>query len=130
MKKSSTTSGTRRRSLASADLPTMADRFSSRFASPSSVELVIRRKRSVSTCSTIRLLMTSSVKLCAYIARTMRSSSLAGKMSPSTLYTLPVRPGSRSASMARTRSNSVSSTRPSRVLVLTKLKIKQSRSWR
>ena len=37
-KKSSITSGTSRRSLASADLPTIAERFSSRFASPSSVE--------------------------------------------------------------------------------------------
>ncbi len=37
-KKSSITSGTSRRSFASADLPTMAERFSSRLARPSSVE--------------------------------------------------------------------------------------------
>ena len=40
-KKSSITSGTSRRSLASADLPTMAERFSSRLARPSSVDSVI-----------------------------------------------------------------------------------------
>ena len=45
-KKSSITSGTSRRSLASTDLPTIAERFSSLFASPSSVDSVIARNRS------------------------------------------------------------------------------------
>jgi hypothetical protein len=40
-KKSSITSGMRRRSRASADFPRRAPRFSSRFASPSSVDEVI-----------------------------------------------------------------------------------------
>ena len=45
MKKSSMTSGTRRRSRASADLPIRAERFNSRLARPSRVESVIWRKR-------------------------------------------------------------------------------------
>ena len=75
----------------------------------------MRRKRSLSTCSTIRLLMTSSVRLRAYISRSIRSSWLAGKTSPRTLKTLPVRWGSRSSSMLSIRSNSLWRTRPSRV---------------
>jgi hypothetical protein len=50
-----------------------------RRASPSRVERVMRRKRSLSTCSTMRPLMTSSVRLQAYISRSIRSSWLAGK---------------------------------------------------
>lgn len=45
IKKSSITSGTSRRSLASADLPMIAARFSSRLANPSRAEWVIWRKR-------------------------------------------------------------------------------------
>ncbi|OQB49579.1 MAG: hypothetical protein BWX99_02989 [Deltaproteobacteria bacterium ADurb.Bin151] len=126
VKKSSITSGTRRRSLASADLPTIAERFNSFLASPSRVELVICLKRFVSISWIIRFLMTSSVRLWAYISRSMRSSKLAGKTSPKTLNIFPVRCGSRSSSIFCIRSNSFCSTRPSRVLVVTKLKMRQS----
>ena len=53
----------------------------------------------MSTSSTMRSLMTSSVRLRAYISRSIRSSWLAGKTSPRTLNTLPVRWGSRSSSI-------------------------------
>ena len=95
----------------------MAERFNSRLASPSSVESVICRKRPVSTFSTMRSLMTSSVRLRAYMSRIIVSSWLAGKTSPRTLNTLPVRCGSRSSSIGLMRSKSFCRTRPSRVLV-------------
>ena len=56
-KKSSITSGTSRRSFASTDLPTMADRFSSRFARPSSVDWVMGRNRLISMSRTMRSLI-------------------------------------------------------------------------
>ena len=62
-KKSSITSGTSRRSRASTDLPTIADRFSSFLARPSSVDSVIARNRAGFTSRTIRASMSGHVGL-------------------------------------------------------------------
>ena len=126
MKKSPITSGTRRRSFASADLPTIAERFNSFLASPSRVELAICLNRSVSTSLTIRSVIDFSVWLCKYISRSIFSMLLDGNTSPNTLNTLPVRWGSRSFSICSRRSNSLSNTRPSRVLTDTKFIMRQS----
>jgi hypothetical protein len=55
------------------ELPIRGPRFSSRLASPSKVESVIRRKHSRSTCSMMRSLMTCSVKFRACISPRQRS---------------------------------------------------------
>ena len=67
-------SGTKRRSLASAQRPINFEKFNSFFASPSNAEWVIRWKCLRSTCSTIRFLILSSDKLFAYISRSIRSN--------------------------------------------------------